>query len=177
MNYKVLVVLLLVLVVSLGWQEDVYAQETQSSAMAGRLGIGSNVTMNGGMGFSARYWATDLIAAEGVFNFTSMDMGDSDTTIFTLAGRGIYSLFDYGPSRGCVGAGISFGTTEVEFGNSKTDENFFGLEFFFLVENMVNEYFSVSGQTGLSYINGDDSSVLSVGTPSVIGLFGFHFYL
>lgn len=153
-----------------------FAAEDQSYNMTGRLGIGANMALSGGMGLSGRYWLTDLISVEGIFNFTSVsvdsDAADSDSQYFGLAGRGTYSLFDYGKVHGGVGAGLAFGNMEI----GDQDENFFGIEAYFQVENMINEFFSISGQTGLSFISADDTSTLSIGTPSFIGLFGFHFY-
>lgn len=154
-----------------------FAQTQEQNNMMGRLGIGANMTMSGGMGLSARYWLTEIIALEGVFNYTSIDTNGMNNKYFAIAGRGMYSIFDYGKTHGCLGAGIALGTTETEANGVSNDDTFFGLEMFFLVENMFNDYFSISGQTGISYINSNDNSVLSVGTPSVIGLFGFHFYL
>ncbi|MBN2382040.1 hypothetical protein JXQ70_04070 [bacterium] len=151
--------------------------DEQAYNMTGRLGIGANLSLSGGMGLSGRYWINDTIAVEGIFNFTSIDVdaeGDTgDSQYFVLAGRGMYNMLDYGNIHGCVGAGLAFGSMEA----SGNDENFFGIEGFFQVEYMLNEYFAVSGQTGLSYINADDVSILSFGTPSFVGMFGFHMYL
>jgi len=151
-----------------------YGADNQTYNMTGRLGIGANMSLSGGMGLSGRYWLNDVTAVEAIFNFTSMDAEGSagDSHYFVLAGRGMYSLFDYSNVHGCVGGGIALGNMEI----SENDENFFGLEGFFLIEYMLNEFFSISGQTGFTYINADDASVISIGTPFTIGMFGFHFY-
>lgn len=170
-------VTLLISVVILTLSTESPAEEAKSMDMTARLGFGANVTLNGAMGVSARYWITNLVAIEGVFNYTSTSRDDNDSSYFAIAGRGTYTLFDYGMVHGCVGGGLAFGTSQEEVNTETDKENFIGLEFFFQVETMVNEFFSVSGQTGLSYINGDNSSVFSIGTPGVVGMFGFHFYL
>lgn len=168
---------ILCIVISMSLTFPAFAQTSDDINMTGRLGVGANLALSGGMGISGKYWIADNIAVEGIFNFSKVEVGESSTTYFAIAGRGQYVLFDYGNTFGCVGGGIAFGNTDVDTGVSSNDETFFGLEGFFLVENMVNDFFSVSGQTGFSFINADDSTVLSVGTPSFIGMFGFHFYL
>lgn len=172
------VMIMLCLITVFSSSQLIWAEDTSTMNMSGRLGIGANMTLNGAMGMSARYWISDVIATEAVFNYTNADIGeDSGASYFVLAGRGMFMLFDYGTVHGLAGAGMSFGTLKTETYSQDESENFFGMEFFFMVENMINEFFSISGQTGLTYISADDSSILSVGTPSVIGLFGFHFYM